>query len=81
MHMHCYTQVYRMHALLPDKIDVKDVNTGSSTGTTVGLQDILFQQGTQANTTLPLGNLFTTLGFGHAGKEGQRCGRNARMCS
>jgi hypothetical protein len=55
-----------MHALLPDKVVVKDAATGADR-TAVDFGDIIFKRGTAVNTTMKLGDLFTSLGMGHAG--------------
>jgi hypothetical protein len=55
-----------MHALLPDKVMVKDAATGADKEA-VDFGDIIFKRGTAVNTTLKLGDLFTSLGMGHAG--------------
>lgn len=59
-------QVYRMHALLPDKVVVKDAVKGTDLKT-VDFGDIIFKKGTAVNTTERLADLFTSLGMGHAG--------------
>lgn len=59
-------QVYRMHALLPDKVVVKDAIKGTDLKT-VDFGDVLFKKGTAVNTTERLADLFTSLGMGHAG--------------
>jgi hypothetical protein len=63
---HILLQVYRMHSLLPDSVDVREASSGSVI-TTVNLGDIILEKGTQVNTTVPLPDLFYTLGVGHAG--------------
>jgi hypothetical protein len=63
-------QVYRMHALLPDKVTLRSSSTGKETGS-VDFGDIILDRGTAVNTTMPLADLFTTLGMGEAG-EGDR---------
>jgi hypothetical protein len=55
-----------MHSLLPDKVDVRSAANGSVINT-VGLGDIILEKGTKVNTTVPLPDLFYTLGVGHAG--------------
>jgi hypothetical protein len=64
----CCLQVYRMHSLLPDSVDVRKSSSGSIIKT-VGLGDIIFDKGTAVNTTVPLPDLFYTLGVGHAGES------------
>eukprot|EP00775_Hariotina_reticulata_P000236 gene236-440_t len=55
----------RMHALLPDKVNVHEAHTGRKLNT-VNLDDLIFEKGTTVNTTLKLEDLYTTLGIGHA---------------
>jgi hypothetical protein len=57
-----------MHSLLPDKVDVRSAASGSVIST-VGLGDIILTGGTQVNTSIPLPDLFYTLGVGHAGNR------------
>lgn len=55
-----------MHALLPDKVVIYDAMTGADKAT-VDFGDIIFKRGTAVNMKTPLGDLFTSLGIGHAG--------------
>jgi hypothetical protein len=64
--LHILLQVYRMHSLLPDSVDVRKASSGSVIKT-VNLGDIILKKGTEVNTTVPLPDLFYTLGVGHAG--------------
>lgn len=56
-----------MHPLLPDQVDVHAAATGKKLKT-VGLGDLILEGGTAVNTTVPLPDLFFTLGIGHAGE-------------
>lgn len=64
-HSEEFVMVYRMHALLPDKVVVVDAIKGTPLKT-VDFGDIVFRRGTAVNITERLANLFTSLGMGHA---------------
>jgi hypothetical protein len=61
-----------MHSLLPDSVEVRKSSNGSVIKT-VGLGDIIFDRGTAVNTSVPLPDLFYTLGVGHAGEGSVTC--------
>lgn len=60
------TQVYRMHSLLPEKVEVVDSQT-EATLAVVGLDDVIFGKGTQVSTRLKAQELLYSYGIGHAG--------------
>jgi len=61
-----FISVYRMHSLLPDKVEVFDHKTEKLIAVK-DLNDIILERGTQINTTVPLPTLLYSLGVGHAG--------------
>lgn len=64
-----------MHSLLPDKIEVRK-SSSDSVIKTVELGDIIFEKGTGVTTTVPLDDLFYSLGVGHAGRLAVSLHRN-----
>lgn len=62
------SQVYRMHSLLPDKVEVFDAQKDKLIAVK-DLSEIIFENGTAVNTSVPLQDLFFSLGVGHAGKD------------
>ncbi|WIA21634.1 hypothetical protein OEZ85_000815 [Tetradesmus obliquus] len=65
-HSEEFIAVYRMHSLLPDSVELRASSSGKLIKT-VGLGDIILDKGTAVNTSVPLPDLFYTLGVGHAG--------------
>lgn len=65
-HSEEFIMVYRMHSLLPEKVEVVDSQTEAPLAV-VGLGDVIFGKGTQVNTSLKLQDLLYSFGIGHAG--------------
>jgi len=61
-----FIAVYRMHSLLPDKVEVFDSQKDKLIAVK-DLSEIIFENGTAVNTSVPLQDLFFSLGVGHAG--------------
>jgi hypothetical protein len=55
-----------MHSLLPDKVEVFDSQKDKLIAVK-DLSEIIFENGTAVNTSVPLQDLFFSLGVGHAG--------------
>jgi len=64
-----FLQVYRMHPLLPDKVEVRDALSTEPIAIK-DLSEIIFEKGTAVNTSVPVQDLIYTLGVGHAGGPG-----------
>jgi len=56
-----------MHALLPDTVTVRSHQDGSKLRPTIGLEGVIFKNGTDVNTKTDTADLIFSLATGHAG--------------